>query len=104
MTCGEGGLILTDNDELAQKCYRLKNHGRDTKGIFTHEHIGFNFSFTEMQAAVGIAQFEKLNKIINKKDSLFRKYSDGLKNINQVQLMTIPYNVEPVHWVYKYFC
>ena len=37
-----------DDDELARICYRLKNHGRDGKGSFIHEHIGFNFSFTEM--------------------------------------------------------
>jgi len=103
MTCGEGGLILTDDEEIAQKCYRLKNHGRDIKGIFTHEHIGFNFSFTEMQAAVGIAQFKKLDKIIGKKESLFQKYYNGLKNIEKIKLMNIPNNVNPVHWFTNIF-
>ena len=65
ITCGEGGMVLTNNKELAKTIYRLKNHGRDEKGTFIHEHIGFNFSFTEMQAAIGIAQMQKLPKIIN---------------------------------------
>ncbi len=63
ITTGEGGIILTNDDELAKICYRLKNHGRDTKGTFIHEHIGFNFSFTEMQAALGVSQMKKLNAI-----------------------------------------
>ena len=45
ITTGEGGIVLTDNDEIADKCYKLKNHGRSEKGIFKHETIGFNFSF-----------------------------------------------------------
>ena len=60
LTTGEGGLILTDDDKLTQACYRLKNHGRLEKGVFIHEQIGFNFSFTEMQAALGITQLAKL--------------------------------------------
>jgi len=103
MTCGEGGLILTDDDEIAKKCYRLKNHGRDVKGIFTHDHIGFNFSFTEMQAAVGVAQFKKLDKIISKKAQFHKKYYEGLKNISQIQLMDVPRNVQPVHWFTNIF-
>lgn len=103
MTCGEGGLILTDNDEIAKKCYRLKNHGRDVKGIFTHHHIGFNFSFTEMQAAVGVAQFKKLDKIISKKAQFHKKYYEELKCISQIGLMEVPKNVQPVHWFTNIF-
>ena len=47
ITTGEGGMILTNNEEFAKRCYRLKNHGRDKKGTFIHNHIGFNFSFTD---------------------------------------------------------
>ena len=81
ITCGEGGVILTDNDELAQICYRLKNHGRDTKGIFKHEHIGYNFSFTEMQAAIGLAQMDKLPDIISKKRKIRDLYYEKLAHL-----------------------
>jgi len=98
ITCGEGGIILTDNDDLAKKCYRLKNHGRDGKGIFVHEHIGFNFCFTEMQAAIGIAQLGKLERIIARKKEIYETYVDNLLDVPGV---TIPYMDErttPVHW------
>ena len=60
-------MVITDDKNIAEKCYRLKNHGRINKGTFIHDEIGFNFSFTEMQAALGIAQMKKLPKVISKK-------------------------------------
>ncbi len=98
ITCGEGGMILTNNDELAMKCYRLKNHGRDKKGIFIHEEIGYNFSFTEMQAAVGLAQMEKLNKIIEKKKYIHDIYAEKLKDVQQLKFVFIDPRCEPVFW------
>jgi len=98
ITCGEGGIILTDDEELAKKCYRLKNHGRDKKGIFVHEHIGYNFCFTEMQAAIGIAQIGKLKFIIDAKKKIYEKY---IKDLSEISEITIPYLDErttPVHW------
>ena len=64
LTTGEGSAILTDDDALADACYRLKNHGRLEKGVFIHEQIGFNFSFTDLQAALGVAQLGKLDRVV----------------------------------------
>src|SRR5215475_193044 len=50
ITCGEGGIVLTNDDALAKAAYRVKNYGRDRKGTYIHDTIGFNFSFTDMQA------------------------------------------------------
>ena len=63
ITTAEGGMILTQNEEIKRTCYRLKNHGRDRKGVFVHDHIGFNFAYTDLQAAIGLAQMKKLKKI-----------------------------------------
>ncbi len=98
ITTGEGGVILTDDDELAKACYRLKNHGRDAKGIFLHETIGFNFSFTEMQAAIGVAQLEKLPRIISRKAEINRRYREGLGGLDAVGQFSAPADVSPVHW------
>lgn len=98
ITCGEGGVLLTDNDLLAKECYRLKNHGRDNKGLFIHDHIGFNFSFTEMQAAIGIAQMNKLSRIINKKKTINDLYLKELSDIEQLTPIKIDKNCEPVFW------
>lgn len=98
ITCGEGGVILTDSDEIAQKCYRLKNHGRDKKGVFIHEHIGFNFSFTEMQAAIGISQMEKLERIINKKRHINQRYVSELNGVGDLVPQRFSKLTKPVHW------
>jgi perosamine synthetase len=98
ITCGEGGMILTNNEDFAKKIYRLKNHGRDQKGTFIHEHIGFNFSFTEMQAAIGIAQMHKLPKIIQKKQKINQRYLTELKLNSDMKHSYIDDRCKPVYW------
>ena len=99
LTCGEGGVVLTDNQELRDAVYRLKNHGRLTKGVFEHETIGFNFSFTEMQAAVGIAQLNKLERIIARKAQIREKYIKELSSVSSLLKPLKPSpNCSPVWW------
>lgn len=98
ITCGEGGVILTDDDELATKCYRLKNHGRERKGVFVHEEIGFNFSFTEMQAAVGVAQMKKLPRIVERKRGIHERYLADLADLPRFRPCFIDPRTEPVFW------
>jgi perosamine synthetase len=103
ITCGEGGVVLTDNDELAKKVYQLKNHGRDTKGTFIHNHIGFNFSFTEMQAAIGISQMKKLPAIINKKREIHDIYEKGLSGLPRFMIAYLDKKSTPVFWFTSFF-
>ena len=103
ITCGEGGVVLTNDDELAASCYRLKNHGRDTKGTFVHTHIGFNFAFTEMQAAIGIAQLNKLNKIILRKKEICEKYVSELSGIENFRPLIFKDKISPVYWFTSFF-
>tara|TARA_R110002020_G_scaffold206159_3_gene411303 strand:+ start:254 stop:1351 length:1098 start_codon:yes stop_codon:yes gene_type:complete len=103
ITCGEGGVVLTDDDDLAASCYRLKNHGRDTKGIFVHSHIGFNFAFTEMQAAIGIAQLNKLEKIISRKKEIYDRYILSLSEIEGLRPLVFEENISPVYWFTSFF-
>ena len=80
ITTGEGGVVLSKSKSLRDKIYQLKNHGRIKKGSFIHETVGWNFSFTEMQAAIGIAQMNKLEKIIEKKELIFKQYCSLVKS------------------------
>lgn len=103
ITCGEGGVVITDNDEIAKKCYRLKNHGRDVKGSFVHDTIGYNFSFTEMQAAIGIAQLNKLDRIKRKKREIYEKYANELANVDQIKVQRYRAGCDPVHWFTSFY-
>ena len=98
ITTAEGGMILTQDKELFQTCYRLKNHGRDKKGMFVHEHIGYNFAFTDLQAAIGLAQMKKLKTIINKKRKIFDRYFNELNSIKQLKFYKIQNQETPVYW------
>lgn len=103
ITCGEGGIILTDSDIIAQTCRRLKNHGRSRRGTFVHEQIGFNFAMTEMQAAVGIAQLRKLSAIIERKLQIYEAYIAGLADVPQLERLFIDPRCKPVHWFTSFY-
>ena len=102
ITCGEGGVVLAPNKKVIEDCYKMKNHGRAKKGVFVHESIGFNFSFTEMQAAVGVSQLNKLKRVIAKKQKIYNFYK---KHIDNEYLIDIPINKDttPVHWFSSYY-
>jgi len=98
ITTAEGGMILTNNDSLAKACYRLKNHGRDQKGTFKHDYIGFNFAYTDIQAAIGVSQMKKLKRIIIRKEEIFNNYYEELKNITDLKFYKIKEQSKPVYW------
>ena len=89
ITTAEGGMILTQNEKIYKSCYRLKNHGRDKKGTFIHENIGYNFAFTDLQAAIGVAQMKKLKKIIKRKKEIFDMYFYELNTIKEIEFYKI---------------
>lgn len=98
ITTAEGGVVLTNNKKIAQKVFRLKNHGRNEKGTFKHQYIGYNFAFTELQAAIGISQLKKLEKIINKKKSIYTRYMHSLSNIPELEQIKMERDCIPVYW------
>lgn len=95
MTTAEGGILLTENDELAAKMYRLKNHGRNQKGVFIHEDIGYNFAFNDVLAAIGLGQLSKLDFIINRKQEIRKLY---MENLPGVEFSQFDSRVTPVPW------
>jgi perosamine synthetase len=104
VTCGEGGMVLTNDDTLATAAYRLKNYGRDQKGTFIHDSIGFNFSFTDLQAAVGISQMKKMPAIVSKKREIRERYVEGLRDLSEFRPVYIDPRCEPVFWFTSFLC
>jgi perosamine synthetase len=104
VTCGEGGIVLTNDDALAKAAYRIKNYGRDRKGTYIHETIGFNFSFTDLQAAIGIAQMKKLPEIISKKREIHDRYVQELQHVKHFRPVYIDPRCQPVFWFTSFLC
>lgn len=88
ITCGQGGLIVTEDDRIYRSLKELKDQGRPKRGTGgddIHYSLGFNFKFTDLQAAVGLGQLKYLKTRINRLKRnyiLYRKYLDGLKGIS----------------------
>lgn len=86
ITTGMGGVIVTDNDELYEKIKRLKNHGRlDRRDV--HPVIGFNFGFSDVLSALGLAQMTKLPQRVEWKRTLCRWYWERLEGIRGVEII-----------------
>ena len=103
ITTGEGGAVFCKKKSNYKKLYELKNHGRSKKGIFKHNSIGFNFMFTEMQAAIGNEQIKKLDKILKKKEFIYKYYNKNLKEIDKISFKKPTKNCEPVYWFSNIF-
>jgi len=98
ITTGQGGMIVTDSKTLYERCCELKDFGRkigakkNMKRAFEHETIGYNFKFTEFQAAIGISQMKKLPKRIIKKKKMFKKYQDLLRDAKGISFVKTDLN------------
>lgn len=78
ITTGEGGALLVNDDELAERCMYFKNQGRLHRGSFIHTHVGYNFRITDVQAAIGVAQMGRLDYIIERKHKMLQLYQELL--------------------------
>ncbi len=86
ITLGEGGAICTSSDALVDELLMLKNDGRTERGTYLHPRVGFNLRITELQAAVGLAQLGKLEKIVEHKRRNLMLYRDLLADVPGVEL------------------
>lgn len=99
ITTGGGGAILTSNKKLAKKIRHLsttakKNH----PWKYIHDEVGYNYRMPNLNAALGFAQFKKLNKILRLKRNLFSKYKKSFKNNLYVDLFQEPKNAKSNYW------
>ena len=84
ISTGQGGAVVTNDDKIAQKIRKLKDFGRVNGGNDTHDEIGFNFKFTELQACIGIEQMKKLSWRVQRKKEIYRLYQSELSSVNEV--------------------
>ena len=95
MTTGEGGMIVTDNQEIYHYCKSASNQGRsdDTQWL-THDKLGYNYRLDEMSAALGVTQLNKIESQLKKREMLAKQYFQELSEIEGVILPTTkPENV-----------
>jgi perosamine synthetase len=99
ITTGEGGMIVTNNATLAEKVRLLRNLAFTTPR-FRHELAGYNFRMTGYQAAMGLVQCKKIEKIIAEKIRVAKTYDRFLSKVRGLQLPAAPKNGRHVYWMY----
>lgn len=101
ITTGEGGMVLTSDDRLARRCRDLRNLCFRTDRRFLHSELGHQFRLTNMQAAVGVNQVKRIEKIVERKRVIAASYTKQLGKLSGVQLPVEESWGRSVFWVYS---
>ncbi len=101
ITTGEGGMVVTDDAELADMCRSLRNQGRGSMGTWLeHERLGFNYRLDELSAALGVSQIGRLQTFLEKRERVASWYTSRLSELDWVRPPTVRPDVEMSWFVY----
>jgi len=109
LTAGEGGIVTTDDEQLASRLRRFRNHCMDTSGrereesgghAYTIEELGFNYRLTDIQAALGLSQLRKLDRFLERRRELAALYDHLLAHRNDLMLPVVPDETTPAWHLY----
>lgn len=101
LTTGEGGMFVTDDEELYMRAVRFRDHGRDVRAekMFWNTEIGQKYRMSSLQAALGLAQLERIDELVARKREIFGFYREGLKGIPGLTLNAEPPNTVNSYWM-----
>jgi perosamine synthetase len=101
MTTGEGGMIVTDNKKIFQLCRSLRNQGRSESGSWLqHERLGYNYRISDLNCALGIAQLERIDEILAKREKVARLYGQKLGEFEELVIPQVEANKKISWFVY----
>lgn len=101
ITTGEGGMVVTDDPQLAERCRSLRNLCFQPQKRFVHEELGWNLRMTNLQAALGLAQLERLDEFVVKKRVMGSLYNELLGDVSGIQLPMVSTDyADNIYWVY----
>lgn len=100
LTTGEGGMILCDDDGLHERVLFLRDHGRRPGDVsFCNQEVAFKYRMSDLQAAMGLAQVERLDELVHRKREIFSWYSERLSGVTGLILNQEPRNTINVYWM-----
>lgn len=101
ITTGEGGMVLTNDPDLAERCRSLRNLCFQPQQRFIHEELGWNYRMSNVQAAIGVAQLEQLDNFVQRKRHMGEQYTKAFQDLVDVQLpLAKTDSAENIYWVY----
>jgi 8-amino-3,8-dideoxy-alpha-D-manno-octulosonate transaminase len=107
VTCGEGGAVITNDSDLAVQADLYQDHGHDhignDRGAELHPYLGYNFRISELNAAVGLAQFKRLDEFLALQKKYYTILREELKSIDAIQFRTVPEGGEESYAFLNFF-
>lgn len=101
ITTGEGGMLVTNSKEVYERALLLRDHGMSRERKYFHPVIGFNYRMTNLQAGVGVAQIERVNKLVEKKIQIAKLYNNLLKEVPGLTLPPEESWAKNTYWMYS---
>jgi perosamine synthetase len=100
ITTGEGGAILFRDKAAREKAAVLRDHGMSKSRRYWHEFVGYNYRLTNLQAAIGVAQMERVSEFVSAKIRIAKRYVQGLQGVKGLELPTELGNNRHTHWLF----
>ncbi|MCB0397035.1 MAG: DegT/DnrJ/EryC1/StrS family aminotransferase [Flavobacteriales bacterium] len=101
ITTGEGGMVVADDPEIAERCRSLRNLCFMKERRFVHEELGWNYRMTNLQAALGLAQLEQIDRFIDKKRAMGATYHAAFSSLPDMQLPLVETSyAKNIYWVF----
>lgn len=108
ITTGEGGMIVTNDDEMAHRCRQLRSfdmdycpEGHEDEPWYQHtESVGYNFNVTDLQASLGLAQLDRLDEFKRRRDEIIKRYDDAFEDINGIRTPQDAEDADPLYHLY----
>ena len=101
ITTGGGGMLVTNNSRHAEYARYLTTQAKDDALEYVHNEVGYNYRLTNIQAALGVAQMERLQEFIERKRKIAHAYQKSLSDIPGLAPMPTPTQCEPTYWLYS---
>lgn len=100
MTTGEGGMLVTDQENIYKRCLKLRDHGRaQGNKMFWNDEVAYKYKMSSMQAALGLAQLERIDELVAKKQQIFEWYRQELKDIQGIRINATKKYVKSNYWM-----
>jgi dTDP-4-amino-4,6-dideoxygalactose transaminase len=99
ITTGGGGMILTNNADLAEKAKHLTTQAKNDDVRYIHNEIGYNFRLTNVLAAMGLAQLEQLSEFLERKLDIYHQYVEAVRHIEGLSILPVPEYARNNHWL-----
>src|SRR5260370_19689395 len=101
VTTGEGGMVVTNDDGLAERLRLLRGHGMDPQRRYWHPLVGFNYRMTNIAAALGLAQMERIDRLLQDRKQIAAWYNERLGNVRSLVLPVEAAGASSAFWMYS---